>query len=68
MRASVRCARRAALVRIALHELVDRRRLLPDLFVELAVEDDRAGRGHGHGIDGGYDARRSLAADERGDE
>ena len=55
-------ARRAALGRIALHEVDDRGRLLPDLFVELAVEHDRAGRGHGHGIDRGDDARRSLAA------
>ena len=63
MRASVRMRGRAALVGIALQEVDDRRRLLPDFFVEFAVEHDRAGRGNRDGID--RDDRATLVRSPR---
>ncbi len=68
MRASVRWVGGCAFGGIALQEVDDRRRLLPDLFVELAVEHDRAVRGHGHGIGRGDDGTPFVGGGECGGE
>ena len=66
MRASVGMRRYRAFSRLALQELVDERRLLPDFFGEVAVDHDRAVRRDRHGLDDGRGGRAALVATSEG--